>query len=244
MTVDEFLKNIREISTHEGVVYGRLDTLRQAESTYGEQVAQSLSGYLELSDAFKCFYFETIERLNVECHPKVKTPLSEFYPIFMSRLNNNFLSLSGAEHMALFGYPLQAYTIHRNTFDNVVLSSAVLQKITDFYSVEGIDPNLPFDADKVKQKRKSVEWTVRGVMLGKDSGLAQETIDELLKLDNTYDLEVHGSRLSFAGDMEWIKGNEPLHIVPKFSLTDFALHMNRFVEVAWMVHRLILTCPR
>lgn len=157
----------------------------------------------------------------------------------MSRLNNNFLSLCGAERLALCDYPLQAYTIHRNTFDNVVLSSAALQKITDFYSIEGIDPKLPLDVTKVKQNRKNTEWAVRGVMLGKNSGLSKETIDELLKLDDTYDLEVHGSRLSFAGDMGWIKGKEPLSVVPKFVLTDFALHMNRFVEVAWMVHRLI-----
>jgi hypothetical protein len=198
-----------------------------------------MSGYLALSDSFKAFYLETIERLNTECLPKVKTPLSNLHSLFVVRLNNNVQSLVGAERLALHGYPLQAYTIHRNTFDNAVLTAAILQKISDFYVIEGIDPTKQLDSKELKKRRKKAEREVMDKMLGKDSGLSCDTIREMQKLGDSYDLEVHGSHLSIARAVDFLKGSEPLSILPVFQKMEFALHMNRFVEIAWIVHRLL-----
>lgn len=239
MSITEFITRLKDISVYAGEPYGRIHMIFQEESAYGIRVAENLSGYLALSDAFKAFYLETIERLNTECRPKVTTPLSEQYPLFVARLNNKVQSLVGAERLALHGYPLQAYTIHRNTFDNAVLTAAALQKLTDFYAIEGIDPSKPLDLKVLKHQRKRTEWEILDVMLGKDSGLSAATVEEMKKLGDTYDLEVHGSRLSLAGAMGWLKGTEPLSIVPSFRERDFALHMNRYIEIAWMVHRLL-----
>lgn len=239
LPVAEFINRLKDISVYAGEPFGRVHMIFEEESAYGLKVAEIMSGYLALSDSFKAFYLETIERLNTECRPKVKTPLSEQYPLFVARLNNNVQSLVGAERLALHGYPLQAYTIHRNTFDNVVLTAAALQKLTNFYAIEGIDPGKPLDLKALKQQRKKNEWEVHDVMLGKASGLSADTIEEMQKVGDNFDLEVHGSRLSLAGTTGWLRGSEPLSIVPKFRGIDFALHMNRYVEVAWMVHRLL-----
>jgi len=239
LSVAEFINRLKDISVYGGEPFGRVHMIFEEESAYSLKVAESMSGYLALSDSFKAFYLETIESMNTKCRPKVKTPLSEQYPLFVARLNNNVQSLVGAERLALHGYPLQAYTIHRNTFDNVVLTAAALQRLTDFYAIEGIDPSKPLDLKAVKQQRKKNEWEVHDVMLGKASGLSADTIEEMQKLGDNFDLEVHGSRLSLAGATGWLRGTEPLSIVPKFRESDFALHMNRYVEVAWMVHRLL-----
>lgn len=244
MSPADYVKRLEAISVYDGVPYGRVHMIFEEESAYGVKVADTMRGYLALSDAFKGFFLETVERLNTECRPKVKAPLSEMYPLFVARLTNNMQSLVSAERLALHGYPLQAYTLHRNTFDNAVLTAAVLQKITDFHAIEGVEAGKPLDLKTLglkalKRQRQKTEWAVRDVMLGKDSGLSAETMEELKKIDDTYDLEVHGSRLSLAGAMEWIKGTKPLSIVPAFKPTDFSLHMNRYIEVTWMVHRLI-----
>jgi hypothetical protein len=91
----------------------------------------------------------------------VTTPLSEFYGLFVPRLAHGFQSLCGAERVAICGYPYHAYTLLRNTFDSVALTSAALQKIADFYSIEGVTPGKPLEVVAVKKLRKHTEFEVR-----------------------------------------------------------------------------------
>ncbi|MEK6806920.1 MAG: hypothetical protein AABY95_09775 [Pseudomonadota bacterium] len=234
----EFQKRLDSISEHESVPYGRAHLIFDAEAEHGQAILQ-YRGYLSLSDAFKCFFLETVELLNVSCRPQVKTPLSEFYGLFMQGVAHSFQSLCSAERIAVNGYPLHGYTILRNTFDSLVLSSACLQKIVDFYSVEGVTPGKPLDLAAAKKLRKSTEFQARQAMTGAASGLQQATIDELKKLDELFDLETHGARLSLTDSQEWLRGKAPLPVLATFRERSFAMFMNRFSEVAWMAHRLL-----
>ena len=110
MENDEFRVKLRAISVHEGVEWGRAALLANAEQDFEESVEETLGGFLDLTNATNCFFLETVERINTECRPHVKIPLSEFYPLFMSRLVLNFNSLCGAQRLALNGYPLLSYT--------------------------------------------------------------------------------------------------------------------------------------
>lgn len=234
----EFEKRLNAISEHNGVPYGRAHLLFDMEEEHGQAVLK-YRGYLALSDAFKCFFLETVELLNVACRPKVKQPLSEFYGIFMPRVAHSFQSLCGAERLALRGYPYHAYTLLRNTFDNLLLTSAALQKITDFYSIEGVEPGKPVNLAAVKKLRKNTEFNARRQMTGDQSGLNKTTIDELAMWDDLFDLETHGARLSLADSQGWLKGLEPLPVLPVFRENQFAMFVNRFCEVGWMAHRLL-----
>lgn len=238
LTPEEFVKRLDAISESDGIPYGRVHLIFDEEQKHKEAILQ-FKGYLALSDAFKCFFLETVELVNTECLPKVTSPLSEFYAILVPRLAHNFQSLCGAERVAICGYPYHAYTLLRNIFDNVALTSASLQKITDFYSIEGVEPGKPMDIAAVKKLRKDTEFAVRRTMTGRESGLTTETQDELAKWDALFDFEVHGARLSFGAAQGWMKGIEPLPVLPRFEPMRFALFMNRYCEVAWMVHRLI-----
>ncbi|WP_079433382.1 hypothetical protein [Zoogloea sp. LCSB751] len=239
LTTKEFMDRLESISVYENKPYGRCFLLFEEESSYGASAANEMSGYLSLSDAFKCFYLETVERINTECRPKVKTPLSEFYPMFFARLNNNFETLVAAERVALHGYPHQAFTMHRNNFDNAVLTAGAMQGFTDFYSIEGLVPGQAFDERSMKALRKKTEFAIQDIMLGSKSGMSQSTVDALSKINHAFDLEVHGSRLSLAKAADWLKGVAPLRIMPTFEPRTFSLHMNRYLEVAWMVCRMI-----
>ena len=234
----DLVKRLELISEHEGVAYGRVHLLFDEEEKYGQAILQ-YKGYLALSDSFKSFFLETIESFNTECRPKVKTPLSEFYTLFVSRLAHSFQSLCGAERVAIRGYPYHGYTLLRNVFDNLVLSSAALQKITDFYSIEGIDPKKSFDPNAVRKLRKVTEFSVRDKMTGNQSGLTKQTLDELAQWDALFDYETHGALLSLTHAQGWLEGAEPLPVLPKFVDSAFAMFMNRFAEVGWMAHRLI-----
>lgn len=238
LSPEEFVKRLDAISESGGVPYGRIRLLFDEEQKHQQAILQ-YKGYVALSDAFKCFFLETVELINTICRPKVTAPLSEFYGIFVPRLAQSFQSLCGAERVAICGYPYHGYTLLRNTFDNLILTSAALQKITDFYSIEGVIPGKPVDISAVKKMRKNTEFEVRRKMTGVDSGLSQETRDELEKWDAMFDFEVHGARLSLAGSQAWMMGQEPLPVLPQFEEMQFAMFMNRYCEVGWMVHRMM-----
>ncbi|MGF6648995.1 hypothetical protein [Paraburkholderia sp. GAS82] len=237
LSPEEFVKRLDAISESDGVPYGRARLVFDEEQNHKQAILR-YRGYLALSDAFKCFFLETVELVNTVSRPKVTAPLSEFYGIFVPRLAHGFQSLCGAERIAICGYPYHAYTLLRNTFDNLALTSAALQKIADFYSIEGITPGKPLDIAAMKRLRKDTEFEVRRKMTGSLSGLTQETRDELAQWDALFDFEVHGARLSLAGAKGWMKGREPLPILPRFEEEQFALFMNRYCEVGWMLHRL------
>jgi len=135
--------------------------------------------------------------------------------------------------------PYHGYTLLRNVFDNLVLTSAALQKITDFHSIEGIDPSKPFDPYSVRKLRKATEYAVRPKMTGDQSGLSKSTIDELVQWDALFDYETHGARLSMSHSVGWLNGTDPLPVLPTFNKPAFTMFMNRFCEVGWMAHRLV-----
>lgn len=235
---EEFVKRLDAVSGRDGVPYGRTQLLLDEECKYGEQVLQ-YKGHLALSEAFECFFLETVELINSELRPKVKAPLSEFYALFVPRLALSFQSLHSAQIVAFRGYPYHGYTLLRNVFDNLVLTSAALQNFTDFYSIEGVDPAKPFDPGTVKSLRKSTERAVRRKMTGDQSGLSVQAVQDIAEWDAMFDFETHGARLSLTQAMGWMKGAAPLPIFPMFDESAIAMFMNRFNEVGWMTHRLI-----
>jgi len=236
--IKEFEKRLESISEYKGIPYGRAYMLFDAEGAH-EKACLRYKGYLALSDAFKCLFLETVELINTECQPKVTNPLSESYALFVPRLVHSFKSLCGSERLAIKGYPYHAYTILRNTFDNLVLLSAALQGMTDFYSIEGIKVGQEFDPRSSKKLRKNVEFEVRRLMTGSKSGLDQATIKELEQWDALFDYEVHGARLSLADTQLWMRGQTPLPVLPEFQEDAFAIFMNRYCEIAWLTHRLL-----
>ncbi len=235
---EDFVQRLGSISQYRGTAYGRLHLLFDEEEKH-EQAILQYKGYVAISNAFKCFFLETVELINTHCRPNIKAPLSEFYLLFMPRLAHNFQTLCGAERVAIRGYPLHGYTLLRNTFDNAVLTSAAIQKLTDFYSIEGLEPGKPVDPNAVRKLRKNTESAVRLTMTGRDSGLSQAIIDELAKWDSLFEYETHGARLSLTQAHGWLKGTEPLPVLPKFSEQACSMFINRCCEVAWMTHRLV-----
>ena len=101
LSPEEFVKRLDAISESDGVPYRRAHLLFDEEQKHQQAILQ-YKGYLALSDAFKCFFLETVELINTVCRPKVTAPLSEFYGIFVPRLAHGFQSLCGAERVAIF----------------------------------------------------------------------------------------------------------------------------------------------
>ncbi len=238
---EEFVKRLEAISESEGVTFGRVQLILEEEQRYSQTTLQ-YKGHFAISHAFQCFFMETVERINTNNKGKITTPVSEFYAMFVTRMAQSFQSLCGAERVATCGYPFLAYTLLRNTFDNLILTSAALQKITDFYSLEGVSNSQPsgqpFDPRSTKKLRKETEYEVRRKMTGSKSNLTPESLAAIDKWDMLFDMEVHGARLSLGQAEGWMRGTESLPVVPRFKEMPFGMYMNRCSEVSWMMHRL------
>jgi hypothetical protein len=236
--IQKFIKRLEDISFYEGIRFGRAYKLFNAEEIHADKCMQ-YNGYLHLSDAFKCYFLETIENYNLMILKDNCPLLSDNYLIFIPHITNDFRILCGSERIAIKGYPFQACTLLRNAFDNLVLLSAALQNITDFASIEGVKAGTKYDFKESKIHRKDTEFEVRKQMTGFNSGLSQETLSELTKIDIAFDLEVHGGHLSLTQSNNWMKQSGPLKVLPDFSETPFGMFINRYYEVAWMLHRLL-----
>lgn len=238
LSPEEFVERLKSISGESGVPFGRLALLDNSIDEH-KAAARHFKGYWALSDAFKCFFLETTELINSFCRPRITVPLSADYGLLVPRVVHNFRALCGAEQLATLGYPMEAWTVLRNVFDSLVLTSAALQKFTNFYSIEGVVPNQTLDMKRAKELRKTTEFAVRKKMTGVGSGLSSAAISDLAKVDTLFDHEVHGAQISLADATPWLKGLGALRVVPLFNERRMAAFMNRASEFQWMLHRLL-----
>jgi hypothetical protein len=238
MTPEEFVKQVSATALLEGVPFARVRLIESAQAKHAMEITK-LKGYIAISEASKCFTLETVELINTTCRPHVMTPLPETYPLFLQRLVHDFQSLCGSQLIASHGYPMHGYTLLRNTFDNLVMTSAAIQGLTSFLEIEGIISGQALDAKQIRNTRKSTEFAVRSKMTGKESGLSQSTFNALKDWDELFDFETHGARLTMALSQGWLKGTEPLQVLPNYNETAASLFVNRYCEIAWMLHRLL-----
>ena len=244
MTPKEFTDRLEAISRDNGVLYGRLRALEAAKLQHVMDSSR-YKGFDALVNAWKCFFLETVEQFNSFIRPQVKDQLPFSYALLLERLALYFSGLNAAEIVATQGYPLQAYTLLRNVFDSVVLCSAVAQGLTDFPKLEGVEDGKEFDPAIFQKLRRKEERKIRPMMTGEASGLSAETASQLAKWDVLFDHETHGGLLSRAFSADWLRGTQPLPVMPQFLEDRYAMYLNRYCEIAWMVHRLLpLIQPR
>jgi len=239
LTPGQFVEGLKDLAKFRGKPFGRLNGLQQAEADHARQFVSKYRGYSALAAAGQCFVLETVEKVNTEVRPNVRLPLSEFYPQFVERISHYFRTLRAADLIAKQGYPLHGYVLLRNLFDSVVLTAAAAQGITNFYKLEGIDPARPLDKSSFRKDRKKEERRVRAMMTGEVSDLSDVTRSELARWDSLFDDETHGALLTRSQSVPWLKGESPLPFVPMLQNDIAAMHMNRYCEVSWMVHRLL-----
>jgi hypothetical protein len=238
MSSQDIQSRLEQISMHRRIPYGRARSVYELEDEH-RRVFSKYRGYLAQSDAFKCFFLETIELVNKAAPTKPRIRIPQSYGEFVPRLVHSFQSLCATEGLASRGYPLHGFALLRNTFDNVKLDTAALQTLTTFHAIDGIDPSTSFESRAAKKLRLKVERMVNGWISGDRSGLRTGTINELSRLDALFDDEVHGARVSRSDTTAWLKGSERLPVLPVFTGKAVALFMNRHSEIGWMTHRLV-----
>ncbi len=230
MDVPKFMKTLREI-TNDAV----MERILLAEQTFHSS-AINMHGFVALSRAFKSLVLDTV---NLSPTWKESTSLSQVHAWLLPRMAGSFHTVCGAERAAMWGYPGPAFALLRNVFDSTVVSSAVAQGFATFMEAEGLFEGEPLDPRKLSRRRKDCEFAINARMVGKDSGLSEVARRELGKLNQLYDFETHGQRMTATTTMSWLKGQDGLHFLPRYEEMNYAVFVNRFSEVTWMLHRLL-----
>lgn len=236
-----FESDLTAIANENGVFHGRMVDYWQSESEHVANTRENNSGALLLVRTHENFFLESIDKLNV-CRDNFteKRSLPFYKRNFLPHLVSVFQQACAAELLATHGYPLPAYSMLRNIYDQLVLVSAAMQGFTNFYKIEGVIKGKTILGKESRKLRKETERNVKLKMVGKESNLTVSTIEHLKLLDEMFDLEVHGSRFSHANMISWINGGEPnLWVHPKYKVEAVALFINHFCGITWMVHRLL-----
>jgi hypothetical protein len=233
VTPEEFQAQLEAMSEINGVPFVRRRLLMEAEQRYFAS-AETLQGQIALANAFVSFFLETIESYNAT----EKRPPSSNTIILLSRLIHSFQSLCAVENLGNTGYPLHAYTLLRNTFDNNQLTSAWMQGVTSIEDILGVDAERKLTEQESRTMRKKTEQAVNRWAGGDGSGLSQPTRDALKNWNGLFDRETHGANFSMANALLEAEA-EGVAVLPVYSEKTHAIYVNRYCEIGWMTHRLL-----
>ena len=151
--------------------------------------------------------------------------------------------MRAAEVLSVSGYPLDGYALQRNLKDRAISLGAIVGGISSFpalYGLKGLTSTPWTDRDKqaVLNRRKDEEKKIFSRMIGKNSGLDMAHLEALMQWNELFHMEVHGSRLSTMREVfSWLQDKKDFAVGPRMDDDSFAMYMNRFTEIAWMILR-------
>jgi hypothetical protein len=219
--------------------------MKQLEETVGQLFVRKYHGHRLLTDAFLDFFAETLQT-QLAFHSQYGWPSNEpNYALTFFMYLTMFRTVRATEVLSVKGYPLQGYALQRSIKDQVFTLWAIANNMMGFNEIFGWQEGLTFGATQTGRSRKiaanrmKTERKIRSVIIGKESGLSEETKDELLNWDLLFNVETHRGLFTLFNTVDdALKGK--LDVVgPSPEEKNDAMFINRSNELNWMILRLI-----
>jgi len=227
----------------DGIVGGHLRPVLEAECECADFVITHFHDQLILGDSFQAFFVDTLQLAERRYRASPDFLKLQWYAHLLRLELANFRTVRAAEILFMHGRASHGYGLLRDLKDRALLLGAIGNGFVTLPASSGMDRS-PDTSDplaslgRMKKKRKNAEGEARSRMLGSKSELSHGTRTALRKWEEFFHLEVHGGRVtSLLEDEGWIKGKEPLPVLPKPNIESFGIYINRFGEVCWMVLR-------
>jgi hypothetical protein len=242
--VAQWQRNLEDHFTYNGVVGGRIlpSTMKQ-EQICGAYFVDKFHGHRVLADSFMDFFAVTL-RSAAAGHYKTGWPGHSYYGPCLVEFVTQFRGMRAAEVLSVNGYPLDGYALQRNLKDQAIFLGAVVEGISSFPALYGLkEPPASAswgekDHKAVLYHRQDEERLIFERMIGKNSGLDAEHIEALKRWNRVFNMQVHGARLSTMRELyAWIQDKKEFAVGPRMDDDGFAIYMNRFTEIAWMILR-------
>ncbi len=217
------------------------------EDAYGAYVRTNAHGYIVLSNSFQTFFYSTLVACVSQYRESTATESAPYQPTFLLDCLTLFRSCRATNSLLFRGYPLDAYALLRDVVDRTLLLNAWALGLTNYKALnatqvlkDGASLDRDELSDKMRKAREQEQRRVLTLMIGTGSGLGQDTITWLRRWKSLFNLEVHGSRLTSAGEFgDWLRGKEALSIGPKPRSDSITTFINSASEVYWMILRIL-----
>jgi hypothetical protein len=243
--ISQWQDRLHEAFDYNGVLGGKfLLGTRILEEMVGQLFVHKFHGHRLLTDAFLDFFAETLQT-QLAFHSQYGWPGNEpNYALTLLMYLTMFRTVRATEVLSVNGYPLQGYALQRSIKDQVFILCAIANNMIGFNEMFGWQ-GLTLDATRTEENRKmaanrmKTEHKIRSVIIGNESGLSEETKDELLNWDLLFNVETHrGLFTLFDALGDALKGK--LDVVgPSPEEKNDAMFINRSNELNWMILRLI-----
>jgi len=227
-----------------GIIGPRLDRVASYETSYGEYIKNKFNGYFLLVSSFQSFFYDTLSTASTLYRDPLITKHAPYQPLYLLNLLTAFRSIRATENLLYNGYPLDGLSLLRDIKDRAIFFAAWISGLTNWKSLNA--PLLvPTKADAPVQEtqlwrraREKEENRVLKLILREDSDFEEPIKSELKVWETFFNLEVHGSLLTFASEFgDWMKNIGQLSIPPVPIERSIASYTCRAIEVFWMVHR-------
>jgi len=244
MDVSEWQKRLEDNFSIGGVIGPYLLEVIQMEKDNEKHFISTYHGQDVLINCFQSFFIETIKSaydlINKNGWPKG----ADSYGLILLHFVIMFRSYRACENLLFKGYPLDGYALLRDLKDRAIFTCAIAHNISSFSRLHGYDAKLELktteDLKKLKDKCMKEENRILNKIIRKDSGLPPDVLSELEKWEYLFNREVHGSKFSFSSELfRWVSEKKSPPIGPLPDMNSLGMYMNRAVEIAWMIVRLL-----
>jgi len=245
-------KRLEDNFSYNDLVGGRLlPIIMDMEVACGKQYVHGYKGHRVLADASLDFFAITLNDVASKVRSHGWPKAMPYYSTCLASFLTLFRSMRAAEIVAVNGYALDGYALLRNAKEQALCLGAIAAGLSSFSAWLGIKgmPTgrqwTPAEHDQSLRNRETEENRIRRRMVGKDSGLAIDQIEELKRWEHLFNYQVHGSRFTFVQASAWLADpTKTFSIGPLPNEENVALYMNRFSEISWMIHRTMIYLQR
>lgn len=257
MDISEWQKRLEKTFIGPNNIVGeRVMQVIDGETAYKETVVNKYIGHRFLSDSFFDFYMETLGLATDWVQKNGYPKNAGNYSMLFFRHVATFRNLRAAENVSVLGYPLDGLSLLRNVKDQAIFLGAIANGFTTLYALwgyskkedmkktrpEDIKSGIPImqieQFAELRKKAKKEEDRIFDIMLRKKSGLYGDHIKELSQWEDLFNIEIHGSRFTYAFEMvNWFMGVKSPSLVPQFEEPQIAMYMNRVNEIEWLILR-------
>jgi hypothetical protein len=236
---------LHETFDYNGVLGGKtLALTMELERTVGQLFVRKFHGHRLLTDALLDFFAETLQT-QLSYHWLHGWPKEPNYALTFFMCLTIFRSVRASEVLSVHGYPMQGYALQRSIKDQVFILCAIANKMIGFNEIFGWEDGLNIGATHTEQTRKSaanrmkIERKIRSFIIGQESGLSEETRDELTNWDLLFNLETHRGLFTLFNTFgNALKGKMDV-VGPSPDETNEGMFSNSSNELNWMILRLL-----
>lgn len=222
-----------------------LGPVMDIEPKVGAAFIEKYYGHRVLTDAFLDFFGETLWK-QFDVNEQNGWPQNRpYYTTCLMMFLTMFRSYRAAELVSVGGYPLQGYIIQRSLKDQTYAMCALANGTGTFAKLFGWDgaADSPWSEEQynlVIKKRMQEEDKIVRYLIGKKSGLSEETQQQLLHWNRFFNWEAHRSLITlFQLSNKLSEGNLPFDIAPIPDELTESMYLNRCTELGWMILRLL-----